>query len=90
MPEPAFRVERDDSKVCKSCGSGGFWDVVGPDNVALGRSYVDKNEAEEKAEELSLAYEKGRQGGRERADAATAKIRAALEKMMLEMEGGEP
>ena len=87
MTEPAFRVEINDSKVCRSCGSGAFWEVVGPDNMA--RSYGDKKEAEEMAEELSRAYEKGRQGDRKRVHAANAEIRAALEKMMLEMESDE-
>ena len=73
-----------------TCGSGAFWNVVGPDDVALGNCYGNKEEAEEMADELSSAYEKGRQGGREHVHAATAEIRAALEKMMLEMQGGEP
>jgi hypothetical protein len=89
MTEPAFKVEMDDSKVCGNCGRGAFWDVVGQDNVFLGR-YDNKKDAEEMAEKLSHAYEKGRQGDRERVHAATAEIRAALEKMLLEMEGGEP
>jgi hypothetical protein len=89
MTEPAFRVEINDSKVCRSCGSGAFWDVVGPDNVIVARSYGNKNDAEEMAEELSDAYEKGRHSGRKRVRAATAEILAALENMMLEMDHKE-
>lgn len=57
---PPYRVEMDDSHLCGCCGRGAMWDVIGPDDVALGRSFGDKEEAEDYARDLSLAYGAGR------------------------------
>jgi hypothetical protein len=62
----AYKVERDDSHECPTCGHGCIWEVVGPDDVALGVSYTDKEDADDVAEELSLAYEAGLMAERER------------------------
>lgn len=59
-PQRAYRVEMDDSGVCGCCGRGAMWDVVGPDGIALGRSFGGKDEAEDYARDLSFAYEAGR------------------------------
>jgi hypothetical protein len=58
--KPAFAVEKDDSRACRDCGHGTHWEVVGPGDVALGRSFGDEEDATEWAELLSLAYEAGR------------------------------
>jgi hypothetical protein len=55
----AYRVEIDVSG-CPKCGHGAYWDVIGPDDVALATSYADKEDAIEIAEILNMAYEAGR------------------------------
>lgn len=42
---------------CERCGSGREWVVVGPDGIALGQTWSDKNEADELAERMNEARE---------------------------------
>jgi len=60
LVEPAYKVEKDDTKACRDCGHGTYWDVIGPGDVALGHSFSDPEEAEWIAAMMSVAYEAGR------------------------------
>jgi hypothetical protein len=60
LAKPAFVVEKDDSRACQDCGHGTYWDVVGPGDMAMGRSFADPDEAADWAQYLSIAYEAGR------------------------------
>lgn len=53
-PQP-FRVEVDHGG-CEHCAAGKTWTVVGPDDVALSRSYEESDEAEYLCNELNDAY----------------------------------
>ena len=44
---------------CEHCDADRVWDVVAGDGVALGTSYGDRGEAEEVAEMLNEAYQRG-------------------------------
>jgi len=44
---------------CPHCGAGRFWDIVGPDDVALNRSFNDKEHVEWIAEQMNRAFEAG-------------------------------
>lgn len=57
---PAYHVERDDTHWCEHCGQGARWDVVGPDGVAIGTTFLKAIDAEETVFMLSRAYELGR------------------------------
>jgi hypothetical protein len=57
MDAPCYKVEIDDSRACDHCSSGAYWDIVGPDGVALGRSFGDPEDAEDVAEDLNRARE---------------------------------
>ena len=54
-----YQVERD-GVACAVCGAGGTWTVYGPDGIGIGISYYNPSDAEDMAEMLSHAYEKGR------------------------------
>lgn len=56
--QPAYRVEIDISP-CEFCGSTGTFHVVGPDGYGLGSSYVDEVDAENIADALNDAYQRG-------------------------------
>jgi DNA-directed RNA polymerase subunit RPC12/RpoP len=56
-----YTVEVDDRETCPHCGSKRVWNVVGPDGVALGVSFGDKEDANEVADDLSRAYLAGAQ-----------------------------
>lgn len=58
-PPPAYRVEPA-AAGCQECGHGTYWCIVGPDGVALGTDYFDKEAAEELAEMLTDAWHAGR------------------------------
>lgn len=57
--KPAYRVQIG-SWGCSKCGNEKEWLVIQPDDVALGRTFDNPNDAEEMAEELNRAYELGR------------------------------
>jgi hypothetical protein len=44
---------------CGECGVGKLYCIVGPDDVALGTSYENMEEAVELAAQLTSAYEAG-------------------------------
>ena len=52
-----------DDQVCKYCGHGKTWTVVGPDGYAIGTSYSDEEEAGYIAELLNGAYQSGMEAG---------------------------
>ena len=55
--DPAFRIEREERESsCQTCRHGDMWNVVGPDDVAIGTSYEREEDAESMAEELSRAF----------------------------------
>lgn len=56
MGNPAYRVEREVE--CKSCGKSRFR-IVGPGDVGEGIDFEDDVDAEEHAEMLNGAYDKG-------------------------------
>lgn len=57
MNEPYF-VEVEDGG-CLACKHGETWRVVGPDGVALSRTFCDLEDAEEWAELLNIAFDAG-------------------------------
>lgn len=59
MSEPAYKVVKDDSDQCQNCSRGVMWDVVGPDDVALGTTYGDHGDAEYMADNMSDAFNMG-------------------------------
>lgn len=54
-----YRVEANPG--CGTCGRGGSFDVVGPDGIAIGTSFDDEADAQERAGELSAAFRLGAQ-----------------------------
>lgn len=56
--EPYF-VEVD-LNGCAECGAGRHWTVVGPDGVAIGRSFADEEFTSSLADDLNAAYFAGR------------------------------
>jgi hypothetical protein len=57
-PTPAYAVERG-ARGCDHCGTGGTWDVIGPDDVALGTSFTFEDDAYELAGFMNMAFEAG-------------------------------
>lgn len=57
---------------CPTCGAGEFWDIVGPDDIALSTSWGDKEHAEELVEMLNDAYLLGKSQPKESQEAAEA------------------
>ena len=55
-----YAVERSEDG-CLHCGTGGTWDVIGPDDVAIGVSFHNRDDADEIAEWMSRAYWAGTQ-----------------------------
>lgn len=55
----AYRIEEAGTE-CPACQKGATWDVIGPDDVALGVTYGDYGDADYMARELNNAYEQGR------------------------------
>lgn len=56
----AYVVEQDDAG-CSLCIHGRSYNIVGPDGVALGRSWEDADEVAQLADLLNTAFNKGRQ-----------------------------
>lgn len=56
LETPAYRVEREDE--CKACGKVRFL-IIGPGDVGEGIDFEVDVDAEEHAEALNGAYEKG-------------------------------
>jgi hypothetical protein len=50
-----------DSRGCSNCGADEGYTVVGPDGVEECAIYSDRNVAEEIAELMNVAYQRGRQ-----------------------------
>jgi hypothetical protein len=46
-------------KGCSTCGQGGLWAVVTPEDMHLSVSYSDKDESDHLARELNKAYKLG-------------------------------
>lgn len=61
MMTTPYRVEVDKDG-CETCGHGRMWTIVGPDNVALGESWGDKEFVDDIAQLLNEAYDAGRAG----------------------------
>jgi hypothetical protein len=61
--ERYYTVEPE-GKACKYCGLGEMWDVIGPDGVALGTSFGDKESAEDYATDMDSAYKAALYRGR--------------------------
>lgn len=59
---PAYRVEIEKTG-CQHCEAGRMWDVIGPDEMALGISYSLKEDADDMAEYMNMAYERGQASG---------------------------
>jgi hypothetical protein len=57
---PAYRVEAE-STPCAHCGNGGTWNVVGPDDMALGIIFTVQEDADDVAEQMNIAFDAGRQ-----------------------------
>lgn len=55
-----YHVESNMEQECSSCHAGRTFDVIGPDGVALGTSYYDLEAAEGMADELTQAFNRGR------------------------------
>lgn len=55
----AYHVEAAPGTPCPTCHGGALYDVVGPDDVAIGMSFEDIVDAEETAAMLNAAYGKG-------------------------------
>lgn len=45
-----------DQDGCEKCGHGKLWAVVDPDGIALGTSYGEKDDAEDMADNMNLAF----------------------------------
>ena len=58
---PAYVVIIDQDG-CKECGHGRTFQVVGPDDVALGTTWEDLEFAQQIAEQLNDAYKLGELG----------------------------
>lgn len=58
--EPYF-VEVDNNG-CSKCGAGRTWVVVNPDGYAGGTSYGLEEDAQDLAEDLNIAFNRGRTG----------------------------
>lgn len=56
--EKPYWVELDTG--CLACGRGREYSVIGPDDVALGKTFEEEADAAEYAENLTAAYEAGR------------------------------
>ena len=56
----AYRVEVD-HEGCEKCGAERTWTLIGPDRYAIGISYGKQEDAEEMADDLNEAFEKGKQ-----------------------------
>lgn len=56
--EPYF-IEVDTSG-CQHCGAKRTWTIVGPDDVAIGRSFEDEETARDLAADMNTAYYAGR------------------------------
>lgn len=69
MAEQHYYVDIDE-KGCTHCGRGENYVVLGPDDVAFGTTFEDRDDAEELAGMLTDAYTAGLvQGRTEKADA---------------------
>lgn len=60
-----YRIDID-QQGCQTCNAGRTYTIVGPDGVALGRSWDDMNEALEWCDELNAAYNSGLAEGKTR------------------------
>ena len=59
-----YRVEVNAERGCVTCGHGYMFEVVGPDETALGQSWGDRGDAQYMADCLNAAYELGCAAGR--------------------------
>ena len=48
-----------DTNGCAHCGARRTWTIVGPDDVAIGRSFEDEESASDLAEDMNRAYWQG-------------------------------
>lgn len=62
MITEAYRVEKDDVG-CSKCHAKATWTVVDLNDVGIGISWEDKDEAENYAEDLNLAFSSGFRAG---------------------------
>lgn len=62
MAEPAYKLEQGGAPLgCPTCGhETPGWDIIGPDGIAGDTTYMRKGDAEDMAERLNEAYEKGK------------------------------
>ena len=58
MRQP-YTVEVD-KPGCDHCGTGCQWTVVGPDDVAIGQSFEDKELADDIADYMNMAFDAGK------------------------------
>lgn len=66
-PAPAYRVEVENAR-CKTCGLGEQWWIIGPGEIAQGRSYHDEIDALEDCGALNNAFDLGRKTQRNLGD----------------------
>lgn len=48
------------STMCKKCGEGQTWSVIGPDGLGMGKTFDDETDAWDFAANLNWAYEAGK------------------------------
>lgn len=58
--EEVYHVEANIGFECNQCHSGRIFHVIDPNGYAIGTSYINLEDAEDMARDLSFAYEKGR------------------------------
>ena len=58
MRDEPYTVIVDD-KPCKHCDNGMTWTIEGPDGIAIGRSFYDKEDAEDLADDMNHAFGEG-------------------------------
>lgn len=56
MSERRPYVVEVDAEGCQRCGHGRTWTVVNFEDVAIGRSFGDKYDAEDLAHDMNVAY----------------------------------
>jgi len=77
--EKVYTVEVDHGG-CKHCGAGKTYTVVGPDGVAVGRSFGDKDDADDLAADMNQAWRLGLESSLERTEAEARLVCAACAK----------
>ncbi len=64
MTVPAYKVELDNANQCEACERGALWWIIGPGDIAPYIGFSEREEAEELADNMSIAYAAGEQHGR--------------------------